>query len=85
VLEEIARPLSDAEKSRHEVYLSLIQLPLRRDPDLADTLDDPSPSTASRQLACLQPHELLGAEEFGRVSSQTPGAVQILGGPSPVD
>jgi hypothetical protein len=43
VLEEIARPSSDADKSRHERYLSLIQLLLRRDHDLADTFDDPSP------------------------------------------
>ena len=36
--------------------------------------------TAVRQLAMMQPHELLSAEEFGRFNSETRGAVPILFG-----
>jgi hypothetical protein len=35
-------------------------------------------STALRQLACMQSHDLLSVEEFGRFSSQTRGVVQNL-------
>jgi hypothetical protein len=80
VLVEIVRLSSDAEKSRHARYLAMFQLVQRRDRELADPFDDLRRSTALRQLACLQSRELLSAEEFGRFSSETRGAVQILRG-----
>lgn len=78
VLDEIARHSSDPGKSSHERYLAVFQLIQRRDRELADIFDDQRRSTASRQLACMQSHELLSKEEFGRFSSQTRKAVQIL-------
>jgi hypothetical protein len=45
---------------------------------LADTFDDLRRSTAVRQLALIQSHELVSAEEFGRFGAETRGAVQIL-------
>jgi hypothetical protein len=44
----------------------------------ANSFDELRLSKDLRQLACLQPHELLSAEEFGRFSSETRGAVPIL-------
>jgi hypothetical protein len=45
---------------------------------LANSFDDLRRSTAVRQLACMQSHELLSEKEFGRFSSETRGAVLIL-------
>jgi hypothetical protein len=50
----------------------------RQDSELAHTFADLRRLTAERQLALMQPHELLGAEEFGRFSSETRRAVPIL-------
>jgi hypothetical protein len=56
----------------------VLKLLQRRDRELANTFDDLRRSTALRQLACMQSHQLLSEEEFGRFSSQTRSAVQIL-------
>jgi hypothetical protein len=45
---------------------------------LADTFDDPRRSIGMRQLARIQSLDLLTEEEFGRFSTETRGAVQIL-------
>ena len=78
VLDEIARLSSDPGKNNHERYLAVFQLMQRRDRELSDVFDDLRRSTALRQLALIQSHELLREEEFGRFSAQTRGAVQIL-------
>jgi hypothetical protein len=83
VLEEIVRLSCDAEKSRHARYLAVFQLVQRRDRELADPFDDLRRWAALRQLALIQSQELLSAEEFGRFSSQTRDAVQILRGAEP--
>src|SRR5262249_49093122 len=63
--------------SRHERYLAVFKLLQRRDSEFADTFDLRR-LTASRQLACLQSHDLLREQEFGRFSSETRSAVQII-------
>jgi hypothetical protein len=55
-------------------YLAVFQLIQRRDRELANTFDDLRRSTALRELALIQSHELLSDEEFGRFSVETRGA-----------
>jgi hypothetical protein len=57
-------------------YLAVFQLIQRRDCKLANTFDDLRRSTALRQLALIQSHELLSEEEFGRFSVEKRGAVE---------
>jgi hypothetical protein len=80
VLEERARLWSGPGKSSHQRYLAVFKLMERRDREVAETFDDLRRSTALRQLVLIQSQDLLSAEELGRFSSQTRGAVQILRG-----
>ena len=78
MLEEIARLSSNPDESFHKRYLAVFKLLERRDRELADTFDDLRRWTALRQRALIQSQELLSAEELGRFSGETRGAVQIL-------
>ena len=78
VLAEVGRLAADANKSHHERYLAVFKLLQGRDKELADAFNDPRRSTALVQLARIQFHELLSAEEFARFSPQTQASVETL-------
>jgi hypothetical protein len=77
VLTEVGRLAADADKSHHERYLAVFQLLQRRDKELADAFNDPRRSTALVQLARIQFHELLSAEEFARFTAETRASVEM--------
>jgi hypothetical protein len=81
VLTEIKQIAADSKKTSHERYLATYKLLQRRDRELADAFDDLRRSTALRQLACLQSHELLTDEEMARFSSETREVVRFFLGP----
>ena len=76
-LEEIAQLSPAADKNRHERHLSVLRLLQRRDRELTDIFNDLLHSTAVRQLACMQSHDLLSEVAIGLFISETHGAVQI--------
>jgi hypothetical protein len=78
VLSEVARLASEGGKSSHDRYLAVFQLLGRRDKELADAFDGPRRSTALRQLASIQYHELLTDEEFARFRPETRDSVRAL-------
>jgi hypothetical protein len=78
VLSEIHRLASGADKTSHERYLAVFELIQRRDRELADAFNDFRRSTALRQLACIQSHQLLTEEELSRFSPETREVVHFL-------
>jgi hypothetical protein len=78
VLAEVGRLAADANKSHHERYLAVFKLLQGRDKELADAFNDPRRSTALVQLARIQFHELLSAEEFARFSPETRASVETF-------
>jgi hypothetical protein len=78
VLSEVDRLASDTEKSAHDRYLAVFALMKQRDRELADAFNDLRRSTALRQLARIQFHDLLTQEELDRFSAETREAVQFL-------
>jgi hypothetical protein len=78
VLAEVGRLAADADKSHHERYLAVFKLLQGRDKELADAFNDPRRSTALVQLARIQFHELLSAEEFARFSPETRASVETF-------
>jgi hypothetical protein len=78
VLAEVGRLAADAEKGHHDRYLAVFKLLQRRDKELADAFNGPRRSTALVQLARIQFHELLSAEEFARFSPETRTSVESL-------
>jgi hypothetical protein len=45
---------------------------------MVDSFDDLHRSMTVQQPWCMQSHDVLGAQEFGRFSAETRGAIQIL-------
>jgi hypothetical protein len=78
ILLEINRLASDANKTHHERYLAIFQLIRRRDEEVADAFNDFRRSTAVRQLARIQMHDLFTEEEMGRFSAETRSTAQFL-------
>jgi hypothetical protein len=76
VLAEVGRLASNAKKSQHERYLAVYKLLRHRDEGLADAFNDMRRSTAIVQLAGIQYHDLLSAEEFARFTPETRAAVE---------
>ena len=78
VLSDVGRLAADSGMSSHERYLAVFKLMRRRDKELAAAFDDPRRSTALRQLACIQSHELLTDEEYARFRPETRASVQVV-------
>lgn len=78
VLTEVGELAADAAKTNHERYLEVFRLLKRRDKELAAAFDDPRRSVALQQLACIQSHGLLTAEEFARFRPETRASVQAV-------
>lgn len=76
VLSEVERLIFQAETSAHERYISLYKLLQLRDNELAVAFDDFRRSTALRQLACIQAHQVLTEDELARFSSETREAIR---------
>jgi hypothetical protein len=58
--------------------LAVFKLLQRRDEELADAFNNPRRSTGLVQLARIQFHELLSAEEFARFSPETRASVEMF-------
>jgi hypothetical protein len=78
VLAELGGLAADASKSHHERYLMVFKLLQQRDEELADAFNNPRRSTALVQLARIQFHDLLSAEEFARFSPETRTSVEMF-------
>jgi hypothetical protein len=78
VLSEVSRLVADESKTSHERYLAVFKLIKQRDRQVADAFNDFSRSTALRQLAAIQLHELLSEEELASFSPETRNTVQAL-------
>jgi hypothetical protein len=78
VLAGVGRLAADGNKSHHKRYLAVFKLLQRRDEELADAFNDPRRSTALVQLARIQFHDLLSAEEFARFSPETRASVELF-------
>ncbi len=80
VLTEVIAATSKPGQTFHERYLAVFQLIKDRDEDLAIAFDGASRSNAILQLAKIQYHQLLTAEEMARFSEETRNCVSgILG------
>jgi hypothetical protein len=79
-LAEVGGKAAEADKTAHERYLAVFRLLERRDRELADAFNGARRSAALLQLAHIQSHGLLTAEEMGRFSPETREAVQLLTG-----
>jgi hypothetical protein len=78
VLSEVDGLASETDKSSHERYLTIFKLMKQRDSELGDTFNDLHRSTALRQLACMQFHELLNQDELAGFSAETRDSAQCL-------
>jgi hypothetical protein len=78
VLEQVARLGADSAKSNHERYLAIYRYTREQDEDLALAFNDKRRSTAVIQLARIQTHNLLTAEELARFSEEARSAVESL-------
>jgi hypothetical protein len=78
VLSEVSRLAADDSKTSHERYLAVFKLIKQRDGEIADAFNDFRRSTAVRQLAAIQLHELLSDEELAGFSPETRNTVQAL-------
>jgi hypothetical protein len=78
ILSEISAVASDGSKSNHERYLAVYRLVEHRDKEIADAFKDLRRSTAIQQIARIQLHELLTAEELSRFSAETRNAVELF-------
>ena len=78
VLEEVERLSADSAKTYHERYLTIYRYTRERDKDIEFAFNDMRRSTAVLQLARIQHHDLLTAEEFSRFSEETRSAVEAL-------
>jgi len=78
VLEEVERLNADSAKTYHQRYLAIYRYTRESDKDLALAFNDMRRSTAMLQLARIQHHDLLTAEEFSRFSEEARSAVEAL-------
>jgi hypothetical protein len=78
VLEEVERLNGDSSKSCHERYLAIYRYTREQDKDLAFAFNGMRRSTAVIQLARMQAHNLLTAEELARFSEETRSEVETL-------
>jgi hypothetical protein len=78
VLAEVSPLAADTVGSSHKRYLALFQLLQQRDEELVVAFNNFRRSTAVRQLARIQYHDLLTEEEFARFSPQTRASVQLF-------
>ena len=78
VLSELSRLAADDSKTSHERYLAIFKLIEQRDSEVAAAFNDVRRSTAVRQLAAIQLHELLSEEELAVFSPETRNTVQSL-------
>jgi hypothetical protein len=78
VLKEVGGLAADADKSHHERYLAVFKVLQQRDKELADAFNNPRRSAALVQLARIQFHDLLSAEEFARFSPETRSSVEVF-------
>src|SRR5260221_13965412 len=76
ILEEIESVVADSSRSRHQRYLAIYQLIERRDPEIADAVNDMRRSKAAMLMCHLRNLCLLGAEECPRFDRETRGAGQ---------
>ena len=63
--------IADFTNSFHQRYLAIYRYTRERDEELAFIFNGKRRSTALQQLACIQRHDLLTAEEFLRFSEET--------------
>jgi hypothetical protein len=78
LLTEVGRLTSDEGKSSHDRYLAVFELIKRRDREIAAAFNDLRRSTALRQLAAIQSHELLSEEELAGFTPETRKALESL-------
>ena len=78
VLEEVERVGADSSKTYHQRYIAIYRYTRERDKDLAFAFNDPRRSAAILQLARIQFHELLTAEELSRFSDETRKSVETI-------
>jgi hypothetical protein len=78
VLAEIGPLVQDASQSHHARYAAIYRLLQQRDLELAKAFDNPSRSTALRQLAWIRSLDLLTEEEFAGFSAATRHTVDIF-------
>lgn len=76
VLEEVGRAASKNGGKYHDRYLEVYRLLDRRDDELGRAFNNPRRSSAAVQLALIQAHSLLTAEEMAQFSPETQ---QIVG------
>ena len=78
VLVDVNRIAADVSKSSHERYLAVFRLMNKRDREVAIAFNDMRRSTAVRQLAAIQSHNLLTEEELAGFSPETSKTLHIL-------
>ena len=78
VLEQVDRLNADSAKTNHQRYLAIYRYTRECDKDLAFAFNDKRRSTAKLQLARIQFHDLLTAEEFSQFSEEMRAAVEVL-------
>ena len=78
VVAEVERLSADSAKTFHRRYVDIYRYTRERERELSVAFDDPRRSTAMLQLACIQRHDLLTAEELSRFSEETRNKVEAL-------
>jgi hypothetical protein len=77
-LEEVDRLSANSGKTSHQRYVAIYRYIRERDKELAFAFDDLRRSTAVLQLARIQHHDLLTAEEFSRFSEEARKSVEAM-------